>query len=156
MALEELNEECNVTDIYQVVVLDSWLPKERLIGHCPIIKDLSHRIFDQIDKCPRSCNEVYYKFYMKKAEREVAPAPDKVELSIIYLYGPELAITIIKKTPIIEFISQIGGILGIWFGLSVFALYEHYERVLKWLRDRFISILSGTDERWAMPRPIAY
>lgn len=77
--------------------------------------------------CMMDCRQHYYE--IKDPIREPYHKMNYYDLTIHQTLAPHLVVNYSPKITLIELISGLGGLLGLWFGMSVFALYHYYGRL---------------------------
>lgn len=90
--------------------------------------------------CKPSCTEYLYEFLFKYppssfTKDDNIPSTSTVEMVIST--DPEIMVEYRAKISEGELLAQLGGILGIWFGVSIFGLYGYYAALWQCIKNIF-------------------
>ena len=158
---QALIEQCNCVKPNEL----TFFPEVRVCNlHDPCLIAFNRRVFDYANcSCPLQCNRTQYLFsmsmvplnvnfveYIKKnfaADFVTKPIDiERVKMSVarIYLFYDSLSyvksIEMATSGSVLELISNIGGTLGLFLGVSVLSLFEAFEVMLEvcfvWLKRR--------------------
>ena len=91
-----------------------------------------------MQQCKRDCSFEYYLFDINQGGQ----IPDdkihrKSQIFIHHKQIPDIYIKHISETTFISFISNFGGLLGMWLGISVILIFENILKFLKNISDKF-------------------
>ena len=104
------------------------------LSKCNVNKQIHYETLKSCeDQCHQDCHFTYYSYTVSKSE-EI-----KIAQSILRFRHnemPDLTIRHIAEMPLLTFICNFGGILGMWLGVSFFRIFE-----IIWIRFR-LNILS--------------
>jgi hypothetical protein len=107
-----------------------WMAGNRLTGWYKTPSQINGPGWEEAEKfCLMDCRQHYYEILPRTREDAPEDSYYRYELQIERLEGPVMIINYNPKTTLIELISGLGGLLGLWFGLSVFAAYGYYVRL---------------------------
>ena len=79
------------------------------------------------DKCHKECHFTYYSFTISKFT-EINM--NQVNFIIKHNSLPDITIRYIPEMPLLTFICNFGGILGMWLGLSFYTIFQHIWRII--------------------------
>jgi hypothetical protein len=76
------------------------------------------------EKCPKDCFNQFYEFQLKEKEQlsSISKWDKNILLHIIHNRLPDQVIKHIPEMELITVIGNFGGLLGMWLGLSAFAI----------------------------------
>ena len=91
------------------------------------------------EKCHKECHFTYYSFTISKfTEINMYQANFRFKHNSM----PDLTIRYIPEMPLLTFICNFGGILGMWLGLSFYTIFEHIWKIFNvniWSRFSFTN-----------------
>jgi Amiloride-sensitive sodium channel len=107
---------------------------------------------DMSEECHYDCQEIFYDY--KNDETRLAGKANWSLIEIFHSELPETRFTHHPQMKLIEFISNLGGLMGIWLGLSVLAIFRHLIRSIKfvfakvtWLKRKILICEDGNEEQ---------
>ena len=92
------------------------------------------------DNCHKECHFTYYSFTINKYLKFNMY---QARLKINHNEMPDLTIRYIAEMPLLTFICNFGGILGMWLGISFYSIVEIIWKILR-INILFNNILSNT------------
>ena len=102
--------------------------------------------------CPRECHQIHYKTSWTSFEspNELNDGMMMIFLNITNLYLETTTITEMPKMTIVELLSNIGGLLGLWIGASFLTILEVVEWIANVVYSLFKQISSPSIRRQAV------
>ncbi|CAG0894583.1 unnamed protein product [Darwinula stevensoni] len=88
--------------------------------------------------CLRKCKRTTYNLI------PIQDVADDLESGVIQLSIPTAELEIVEEqalTSVPQFLSDIGGMVGLYLGFSLLSLYEFLETLILWLKSRFFTLL---------------
>ncbi|GBN43331.1 hypothetical protein AVEN_249311-1 [Araneus ventricosus] len=105
--------------------------------------ELRKHFYSCTQNCKTECLKLQYKYIMKKRKISGFEQERKTGWSQINIYVKNTVVTVIRHVPLYgsgELFSHIGGLLGCWFGVSVFTFTDIMEKVfwkaVSWKTDK--------------------
>ena len=110
------------------------------------VKNLSYNQFDQdcMTRCKPSCQTSYFIYDIDyQYNYEISPLLKFTRINIQHNYMPDIHLRHLPEVTLISFISNFGGLLGMWLGLSVLIIFERFRLVFNHLVQNFYQTNSN-------------
>lgn len=82
-----------------------------------------------LDNCPRDCDFRFYSINSKESTH-LSNHPDRVEVLIEHINLPDILIKSLPEITFISFVSNFGGLLGMWLGISILVICQNVCNVI--------------------------
>lgn len=126
------NDGCELVNIKSFGFM-SWLNRHckenGTIGDC---KRVPLTATEEKDLCPLGCHQIYFELHQARRSQQTSSsvhAPTHVHIKPTT--HPTLVVRYQAKITLVEFLSQLGGIMGIWFGISAFGTLDTFRALSK-------------------------
>ena len=145
----KINEQCNTSGLVRSPFMLLRNDLDRFVNvsfvECVIYKKVRHAtLIDCQSRCKNDCHQTYYSFTMDELYRFRAERLTRAEFKIKRNGAPDIHIRYLPNMNRTSFICNLGGLLGMWLGLSVIAITKEIGNLLiasgKKLPDTIINI----------------
>ena len=122
---------CQTQDLVGCNILRKkiYFQQENLnLSKCRVSDEINFELIKTCeDKCQKECHFTYYSFTINKKEEM-----NMYHASIRFTHNemPDITIRYIPEMPLLTFICNFGGILGMWLGLSFYTIFHDIWKII--------------------------